>query len=373
MSRLTCTATLLATLCLTACGGNNDSDTAGGMTPTPTPTPSPTPTPTPPPTPQRGDLLETPPALVKAYATQELTDLASQNDVGKQLVKLVAAPKCNVTVHQLKYQTVGAVGEGASASGALMLPSGSDAACQGARPILLYAHATTTDKTYIIANLNSSNAEGIAIALEFAAQGYIVVAPNYAGYDTSSLAYHPFLNADQQSMEMIDVLKAARSALPVATAPAATDNGKLFITGYSQGGFVAMATHRAMQAAGATVTASAPMSGPYALSAFGDAIFEGQVANSAPANLTLLISSYQQAYGNLFTTPTDVFEAKYASGIVSLLPSATGITDLRSQGKIPTTVVFNRTPPAPKFASFTPATTPAELAAVFAQGFGTDN
>jgi hypothetical protein len=115
------------------------------------------------------------------------------------------------------------------------------------------------------------------------------------------------------------------------------------------------------------------MSGPYALSAFGDAIFEGQVANSGPVNLTLLISSYQQAYGNLFANPTDAFEAKYASGILSLLPSPSGITDLRSQGKITTTVVFNSTPPDPKFASFTPATTPPELAAVFAQGFGADN
>ena len=26
----------------------------------------------------------------------------------------------------------------------------------------------------------------------FAAQGYIVVAPNYAGYDISTLGYHPY-------------------------------------------------------------------------------------------------------------------------------------------------------------------------------------
>ncbi len=61
-----------------------------------------------------------------------------------------------------------------------------------------------------------------------------MIAPNYVGYDTSSLNYHPFLIADQQSKEMIDVLKAARSALPVSSAPCATDNGKLFITGYSK-------------------------------------------------------------------------------------------------------------------------------------------
>ena len=376
MSRLTCTAALLATLCLTACGGDNkNSGTAGGMgpTPTPTPTPAPTPTPTPSPTPQRGDLLENPPAAIASYAPQDLVNVAGQNNVGKAVLNLVTAPKCSVLVHQLKYQTVGATGEAASASGALMLPGGTDAACQGPHPIVLYAHGTNTDRAFNIASLTSSNAEGIAIALEFASQGYIVVAPNYAGYDSSSLTYHPFLNADQQSKDMIDALKAARTALPVSTAASVVDNGKLFITGYSQGGFVAMATHRAMQAAGSVVTAAAPMSGPYALSAFGDAIFEGQVSSSAPVNLTMLISGYQVAYGNLFSNTTDVFEAKYANGITSLLPSTTGITNLESQGKITADVVFNSTPPDPKFAAFTPATMPAALASVFAKGFGADN
>ena len=372
MSRLTCAAALLATLCLAACGSDNDSDTAG-TTPTPTPTPSPSPTPTPSPTPERGDLLESPPPQLASYSPTDLLNVAGQNDVGKALVDLVVSPKCTVTVHQMKYQTVGATGESASASGAIMVPSGSDAACTGPRPIVLYAHGTNTDKAFNIANLSSSNAEGIAIALEFAAQGYIVVAPNYAGYDTSSLTYHPFLVADQQSKDMIDALKAARSALPLSSSSGVSDGGKLFVTGYSQGGYVAMATQRAMQAAGTTVTAAAPMSGPYALSAFGDAIFEGQVPLSAPVNLTLLLSSYQAAYGNLFTNTTDVFEAKYATGINTLLPSTTALADLESQGKITSDVVFSSTPPDASFASFTPATSPTDLASVFAKGFGTDN
>src|SRR6185503_21097444 len=127
----------------------------------------------------------------------------------------------------------------------------------------------------------TDNSEGLSIAAVFAATGYIVVAPNYAGYDSSSLGYHPYLNADQQSKDVIDALAAARSALPVSSAPTVMDSGKLLITGYSQGGFVAMAMHKAMQAAGMTVTASAPMSGPYALEAFGDAIFRGNVSESA--------------------------------------------------------------------------------------------
>ncbi|MFX5464662.1 lipase family protein, partial [Acinetobacter baumannii] len=76
------------------------------------------------------------------------------------------------------------------------------------------------------------------------AQGFIVVASNYAGYDTSALPYHPYLNADQQASDMVDSLRAARKAFP---AIGAQDSGKLVISGYSQGGYVAMATQRAMQ------------------------------------------------------------------------------------------------------------------------------
>ncbi len=184
-----------------------------------------------------------------------------------------------------------------------MLPNDTADNCQGERPIVLYAHGTDTDKNLNMADIESSeNSEGLLIAAVFAAEGYIVVAPNYAGYDTSTLGYHPYLNGDQQSKDMIDALTAARSALPTADTPDTTASGELLVTGYSQGGYVAMATHRALQEAGETVTASAPMSGPYALSAGADAIFQGRVTGGSPVNLTLLLTSYQNAYGDIYAT-----------------------------------------------------------------------
>ena len=319
--------------------------------------------------PQRGALLTKPPTLVRSYSTADLLALLGGNDVGKVLLSLAYAPKCSLDVYQLSYETVGGQNEPAKASGALMVPTGSDPSCQGPLPVIVYAHGTSADKTYNIAMLESDY-EGLLLAAIFASRGYIVVAPNYAGYDTSDLAYHPYLNADQQSKEMIDVVTAARSALPVATASSVTDNHKLFVTGYSQGGFVAMAAQKAMQAAGMTVTAAAPMSGPYALAAFGDAIFMGEVNTSGPVNFTLLIESYQRAYGNMYTNTSDVFSAQYAPNIASLLPSTTSLDNLYAAGSLPKNALFSSTPPAPEFASMTPATTPAALAPIFAQGFG---
>jgi Prolyl oligopeptidase family len=316
--------------------------------------------------PQRGQLLSN--AEVGSYAASDLLPLLGASTPGKELLQLAYTPICLVNVYHVEYETVGAQGEPATASGALMVPSGVNSSCRGPRPILLYAHGTSTDRSYNIADIRTSG-EGLLLAAAFAAEGYIVVAPNYAGYDTSSLDYHPYLIADQQSKDMIDALTAARTALPVPLSPLVSDNHKLFITGYSQGGYVAMATHRAMQAVGMTVTAAAPMSGPYALAAFGDAVIMGDVNLSAVVNFVLIAASYQRAYGNLYSAPTDIFAPQYASGIESLLPSTTPVSTLASEGELPG-ALFSSTPPAPQYASITPSTMPANLAPAFALGFG---
>jgi dipeptidyl aminopeptidase/acylaminoacyl peptidase len=111
----------------------------------------------------------------------------------------------------------------------MYVPSGSDPACTGARPVVLYAHGTTVEKAFNMANV-SGYAEATLVAAIYAAQGFIVVAPNYAGYDVSSLSYHPYLNAEQQANDMVDAMRAARKAFPVI---GAQDSGKLLIAGYS--------------------------------------------------------------------------------------------------------------------------------------------
>lgn len=349
----------LALLFLWGCENSNDD----GTPPEPEP-----------PAPQRGDLIGESPTLVASYSPDELLAVATSGDVSQLILEEVLSPECTIDVYHFEYQTVDPAGDITPASAALMLPNDSATGCQGERPIVLYAHGTHTEVDFNLADLESSdNTESLLMAGMFAAEGYIVVAPNYVGYDTSTLGYHPYLNGDQQSKDMMDALTAARSALPTAEAPDTVDGGQLLVTGYSQGGFVAMATHRALQEAGDTVTASAPMSGPYALSAFSDAIFQGRVTGGSPVNLTLLLTSYQNAYGDIYASTTDAYEAQYATDIETLLPSTASLGELKDQGLLPDTALFSSTPPDAAYAAMTPATTPANLAPVFATGFGTDH
>src|ERR1700674_2108814 len=318
----------------------------------------------------RGQLRQSPPELLATVTASDLL-LTLNAASNQQLFALSGAPVCDVLMYRIEYTTVGGANEPTTASGALMVPTGLGSTCTGKRPILLYAHGTTTDRMFNMTD--TSNAEALFLTALFASKGYIVVAPNYAGYDTSTLSYHPYLIADQQSKDMIDALTAARTALPFASATLTEDNGQLFITGYSQGGYVAMATHRAMQAAGMTVTAAAPMSGPYALAAFVDAVFYGEVNGDATVSSALLLTAYQKAYGDIYSSAADVFENQYTAGIDSLLPTTTLRSQLYSEGKLPEFTLFSSTPPAPAFAADTPPATPANLAEVFALGFGAGN
>ena len=272
------------------------------------------------------------------------------------LTQITGTPKCAISTYYMKYATVGGANEATDATGAIMVPSGSDPACAGPRPVLLYAHGTTVEKPFNMANLRD-NGEASLVAAMYAAQGYIVVAPNYAGYDTSSLSYHPYLNAEQQGNDMIDALRAARKAFATI---GASDGGKVVIAGYSQGGHVAMATQRAMQLNHPTefnVVALAGMSGPYAMGLLGDAVFAGSPNAGGTVFLPMILTSWQKSYGGLYASASDVYEDRYATGIESLLPNSTlNFTSLFTTGKLPPLALFAKDslpgPSSPAFGAF---------------------
>ncbi|MDE2421592.1 MAG: alpha/beta hydrolase [Gammaproteobacteria bacterium] len=323
--------TISTSVLLVACGGgngDNNGTVVGGST--------------------TGSLQGTPTTPLALSAAQ-FTGALQTSSSGTQLLQLstagTATPNqlpCGVTVSHIVYSTAGGAGEATNASAAVMVPTGTGAQCTGARPIVLYAHGTTADQTFNMANI-TTNSEATLVAASFAAQGYIVIAPNYVGYDLptsgtgpTTLTYHPYVNYKQQSQEMIDALKAGRAALATSTvASGSTDSGKLYVTGYSEGGYVAMAALKGMDAAGIKVTAGAPMSGPYNLAAYGDAIFYGNTPLGGTLFAPLLTTSYQKAYGNIYSQPSDGYTANFASNVEGILANPTFAASLLSPTALP--------------------------------------
>ncbi|MGL4408792.1 MAG: alpha/beta hydrolase [Zoogloea sp.] len=304
-------------------------------------------------------------------------DNASIRQNWPALVELTDGGNCGVVVYHFRYSTTGARGEATEASAALMLPQGSPAECSGPRPLLLYAHGTSTEQKFNMAAVTDPNApgygDGLLVMSAWASRGYAVIAPNYAGYDSSPLPYHPYHIAEQQAGDMLDALQAGHqllSRLGRSTGP------QLFVTGHSQGGYVALATQRALEAQGIPLSASAPSSGAYALADTLDTSFMGRVGHGATAYSTMLIQAFQAAYGDVYARPTDIFAPAFAS---IRLPGAEDLEQVVARGAFPATALFDSTPPQdpahPALQSTLAAATqpyPADppFDALYAQGFG---
>jgi predicted esterase len=319
---------------LAACSGG----TTTGGTPSGVENPAPLPAPT------RGSLVGQAASVAVSVGGNSLSTLSPTVLAGfleaaqPGTLAVAAEPQCSVSVYRVHYNTVGGAGELTDASAAIFVPSGTSASCSNSRPVVLYAHGTSLQKSYDMADI-ANNTEARLAAAVFAAQGFIVVAPNYAGYGGSSLGYHAYLDRVQEAADMIDGLRAARSSF---MAIGAHDSGKLMVTGYSQGGYVALATQRAMQEAGSefTLAAASGMSGPYAISRFGDELFGGAPRDGATVIVPTIINAAQHAGAAIYRTPADVYEAQYTATIVDLVPGTLGSSDLVSQGRLPATALF---------------------------------
>ncbi|WP_426175060.1 alpha/beta hydrolase family protein [Massilia sp. TWR1-2-2] len=224
-------------LFISACGGSGSGSGSG-----PGAGGSGAPPPGPPAAAERGSVAAGPSAAGPKIDPSVLAALLETSFAGA--TRITGTPQCAISTYTVRYHTVGGAGEATESSAAIVVPSGSAAACAGSRPVLLYVHATSFEKSFDMANLQG-NREAQLVAAMYAARGFIVVAPNYAGYAGSALSYHPCLNAEQQGADMIDALRASRRAF---AAIGASDSGRLFVAGYSQGGHAALATQRAMQA-----------------------------------------------------------------------------------------------------------------------------
>ncbi|WP_414985886.1 lipase family protein [Acidovorax sp.] len=280
--RLSCVAA--ATLALAACGGSDD--------------------------PARGTLLESATTVSTLTAAQIDASTAAS---GLQAVSGTA--KCDVKVVALNYATVGAKGEsGQNASGVMLVPAG--ACASDSAPLVAYARGTNVLKTRTLAN--PQDAETFSLIAFFAAQGYAVVATDYLGYAKSSYTYHPYLDAESEASSVIDSVRAARNA---ASAVGATLSGKVMFTGYSQGGHSSTAAQRAAErdnSAEFNVVAGAHLAGPYNL---GTALSLSTPTAGSQLFLPFIVTAWQHAYGNIYSTASDAFQAPYDTSLETAFPT----------------------------------------------------
>jgi len=241
---------LVAATLLAACGGGGEDS----KNPAP---------PAPPPVTERAGRLESAVPLGTVPAADIAQALAAKESLAQDVV-----PRYTVANYRIEYLTTDADGQEVRASGLASVPLKPAGAKS---PVLSYQHGSIFQD----AEAPSNHAVASEVAVVLASLGYIVLAPDYVGFGTSKASKHPYLLAAPAAASTVDLLTAARTWRAQA---GVADNGQLFLTGYSEGGYATLAAHRAMQDAGSPHLAQLRMTvtgaGPYDVQATMDGLVD---------------------------------------------------------------------------------------------------
>jgi pimeloyl-ACP methyl ester carboxylesterase len=192
-----------------------------------------------------------------------------------------------VALHQIVYETVDPWGRRIEASGALFLPEG----VEGALPLLSYQHGTAIFEDWVP---SQNDAFYFPMGLLYASDGYAVFLPDYVGLGESP-GFHPYLHAKTEATAVVDGLRAVRA---FCAENSVALNDALFLAGYSQGGHATAAAHRELEEFHEdefTVTASAPMAGPYDLQESLRHIL-GRTNYPSPAYVVVAMAAWRPIY-----------------------------------------------------------------------------
>jgi pimeloyl-ACP methyl ester carboxylesterase len=219
------------------------------------------------------------------------------------------------------------------ASGLLAIPKNTPSA-----PALLSAQHGT-----IFANSDApSNFPNSFTGYElFAAAGFVTVIPDYIGYGVSGNIVHPYYDTQYSGSVVVDMLKAAKYYLSTQSKPI---TNKLFLVGYSEGGYVTLAAQKAIETNttnNLTLTAAVEGAGCYDLVGMLSGIAEANTYPD-PSLLALVINSYNKTY-NWNRPLSDFFAAPYAAAIPQLLNGTKSQTQINSALTTSVSTLFTST------------------------------
>ena len=156
-----------------------------------------------------------------------------------------------------------------------------------------------------------------------ASAGYIVVMPDYAGFGSSPATHHPYVN-----------LALGKSVAGIVTYAVSNfrDNGTVYLTGYSEGGYATMAGALALSSVGLAASKVVPCDGPYDLSGTMRAQMLYGTDVKVPSYLLYTASGYKAVHSGAveydklllsdyakFLTTEDQFDGNHTNAQISAL------------------------------------------------------
>ena len=207
-----------------------------------------------------------------------------------------------VDIFELEYMSSLPNGTPIKASGLIFVPRGYNK--KKKTSMMVYHHGTDMLRERKV-NLKGEQ----TISLVFAADGYVVLMPDYFGLGKST-GLHPYQHAETEAQSSIDMIRAVRLSKDKFDIDC---EERIFITGYSQGGHAAMSTHKFITERHSDefkVWASSPMSGAYDMTGAQGSVMYNPYTN--PGYLPYILFGYNQIY-NFYKTPSEVLKAPYDS------------------------------------------------------------
>lgn len=153
-------------------------------------------------------------------------------------VSLNAIIQNGCTVYKLTYHTKNVDGTAVDASGAVLVPDRS-----GSLSMLSVQHGTILEDR-LAPSAFQATSEASLVGPFASALGYITVFPDYLGYGASKQIEHPYEHRASLASASLDMLMAAKEFF-------ATNkidwNNKLYLAGYSEGGYATMALQQKLE------------------------------------------------------------------------------------------------------------------------------
>lgn len=213
----------------------------------------------------------------------------------------------DVQIYKMIY-TTNYKGEEIEASGLVYIPQN----LTGPAPVISLHHGTTLDKS----DAPSVTTEFAGLEF-FGAAGYITIVPDFIGYGASADIFHPYYDEEHSANAVTDMIEALKEFL---TDENINHDGRIFLAGYSEGGYVTMAATKAIQSnpiADLSLTAVASGAGGYDLYGMLTNIL-AEEEYVYPSYFAFLLMGYNET--NDWNIPmTQIFNEPYATALTTYM------------------------------------------------------
>ncbi|MBT1695768.1 prolyl oligopeptidase family serine peptidase [Fulvivirgaceae bacterium PWU4] len=255
---------------------------------------------------------------IESRTAQQLKTLVqfSGRDIDPSIMKY------NVNTYRVTYKTT-YKGDEIVASGVIALPFTTDQV-----GMVSVQHGTIVQQT------DAPSAQGagsfdLVVYAAMASSGFIVVVPDMIGFGQSKNIFHPYYVEEAIAQAIVDNVRAAAE---LAEDDDVSFNNRLFLAGYSEGGYATMAAHKAIEAEpikDIDLVASFPAAGGYDIQAMQHYIFN-QDQYPQPYYLAYVARSYQLYYEKSGLL-ADFFNEPYVSRIPNLFDGITSAGNINVQ------------------------------------------